>query len=288
MPNDGGISEKFLRFIQQKNAAGQRESLELNILPTPYLGCPDGGVEAVVMHLNPGLSEIAKYGKFSGKSTDATQSYANIDKPIGWLIREFRDKANGSYSEFLKSWSCLNPNLGGHNPQVCGWEWWNDEMEWIRRVYDNAQISSSKVFALELCPYHSKRFAIRQRGRFNKELLPFIREHVIDVAIAAVQENKLPYAVALGAEFYIIFDELKFPYKEWSFKKCETRCKWPPNSGNKPTRRAYRLYTVTSLDGVKARILVTWVQAPGNPPPSESFKEVEKAIFTYANNNVLL
>lgn len=288
LPSDGGVSEKLFRFIQTKNAAKQWESLDLNILPTPYLGFPDAGVEAVVMHMNPGLSEIAKYGKFSGKSTDATQSYANIDKPIGWLIREFRDNAECSYSAFLKAWSCLNPDLEGHNPQVCGWEWWNDEMEWIRRVYDNAQMSSSKVFALELCPYHSKRFGVRQRSRFNKELLPFIREHVIDVAIAAVQENKLPYAVALGAEFYKIFDRLEFPYEEWSFNKCETSCTWPPNSDDNPTRRTYRLYTVTSMDGVNARILVTWAQATGNPPPSESFKEVEKAILMYANNNVLL
>lgn len=287
LSSDGGVSEKFLRFIQTKNAAGQWETLDLNILPTPYLGCPDAGVEAVVMHMNPGLSEIAKYGKFKGESTDATQSCENIDKPIGWLIREFRDAAKCSYSEFLKAWSCLNPGLGGHDPQVCGWEWWNSEVKWIRQAYANAQISSSKVFALELCPYHSKRFGIRQRGRFNKELLPFIWEHVIDVAIAAVKDNKLPYAVALGAEFYRIFDRLGFPYKEWSHEKCETSCKWPSNSADKPTQRSYRLYTATSLDGVKARILVTWAQATGNPPPSRSFKDVEAAIFSYANNNSL-
>ena len=287
MPDDEGVSERFFRFVQTKNDVGEWEPLDLNILPTPYLGCPDAGVEAVVMHMNPGLSEIARYGKFIGESTDATQSYMNIDRPIGWLIREFRDRAECSYSEFLKSWSCLNPDLGCHDPQVCGWEWWNYEMEWIRRVYDNAQMSSSKVFALELCPYHSKRFGIRQRSRFNKELLPFIREHVIDVAIAAVQENKLPYAVALGAEFYRIFDKLEFPYEEWSFKKCTTSCTWPLNCDGNPTRRTYRLYIVTSMDGVKARILVTWAQATGNPPPSESFKGVEEAIFSYVNNNPL-
>ena len=281
MPNDGGVSEKFLRFIKTRNSDGQWEALDLSILPAPYLGCPDAGVEAVVMHMNPGLSEIAKYGKFKGESTDAIQSYVNIDKPIGWLIREFRDKAKGSYSEFLKSWSCLNPNLGGHNPQVCGWAWWNYEMEWIRRVYDKEQMSSSKVFALELCPYHSKRFGICKRARFYRELLPFIRDHVVDVAVAAVSENKLPYAVALGAEFYRIFDRLGFPYKEWSFEKRETNCKWPPNSEGKPTRRTYRLYTVRSQSGVSARIIVTWVPAPGNPPPSKDFTNVENKIFEY-------
>ncbi len=284
--DDDSISQLYVRFIQSRNNNGAFVQLDLNVLPTPYLGNPDKGADAVVIHLNPGLSEIASYGQFVGMSTDATQSYENINRPIGWLIRSFRDVKHCLYRKFLNSWSCLNPIK--KNPQVPGFEWWQKKMAWLRQVYTNPEMLSSRVFALELCPYHSKKFGLREEQRFYQELLPFIRKRVVDVAIVSILENKLPYAVAVGATFHRIFDRLQFPYVEWSFRHCETNCKWPSNFKQKPTCRSYRLYTVRSLTGKQARILVVWAQAPGNPSPTKEFGNVEREILNYANCNPIL
>ncbi len=90
-------------------------------------------VKAVIINMNPGLSETTGFGPLCGTSSDETQFYKNIDdKCRGWLIREFRDAVRRKYSKFVGinsevNWSCLNPALldAKKFPQwVCGVNWW--------------------------------------------------------------------------------------------------------------------------------------------------------------------
>ena len=157
----------------------------------PYLGDPQTGVDAVFLNLNPGMSAKGKYGAFKGKNLDATKFFSNIDNADGWLMQKFRVAAN--YKEYVTEWSSLNPKLRGYEPEVCGVDWWqgNDpdkvggRMKWIRQIYDNDQLCPSRVFAPEICPFHSQRFPTKRL----EKLKGFIKDRVIVPAARAVIEN---------------------------------------------------------------------------------------------------
>ena len=61
--------------------------LDFDILPTPYLGRPSEGVDAVFLNMNPGLSEIGKRGAYKGMSLDDTQHwiYTNLAAALLFL-----------------------------------------------------------------------------------------------------------------------------------------------------------------------------------------------------------
>ena len=261
-----------------------REVVSFNAdeLPDPYLGDPKAGVDAVFLNLNPGMSVKGKYGTFKGKNLEATKYYSNIDKPIGWLIREFRDAA--SYSKYITKWSCLNPLLRGHEPEVCGVDWWQGSdpnivggrMKWVRKIYGNDQLCPSRVFAPEICPFHSPSFPTNRLWN----LTGFIREHVIVPAARAVIENGLPFAVAVGKPYAEVLTALGARLeREWSPR---TPMKgWPKNQKDNPVNRTYGLYSF-DIDGVGcARFLVTYAPG-GNNPPRADFAPVEATIRQYA------
>lgn len=251
-------------------------------LPDPYLGDPKVGVDAVFLNLNPGMSVRGMYGAFKGKNLEATKYFSNIDNPDGWLIREFRNAE--SYRQYITKWSCLNPSLRGHEPEVCGVDWWQGSdpdtvggrMKWVRQIYGEDQLCPSRVFAPEICPFHSPKFPTSRLER----LIGFIKERVIVPAARAVIENELPFAVAVGKSYAEVLTALGARQeKEWSSK---TPMKgWPKNQSGSPVNRTYGLYSF-DVDGVGcARFLVTY--APdGNNPPRADFAPVEAVIRQYA------
>ena len=270
------IWEKYKEISEAYNNAVAK--LNFDELPNPYLGDPKNGVDAVIINLNPGGSEKDK----NMAGTDATQFYSNIDVGDdvsgGWLMRKFRDEANCSYKRFVGNdenanvnWSQLNPKLRGHTPEVCGVKWWQGDdpkrvggrMGWIRRIYGNENLCPSKVFALELCPYHSKKF----KADAKSGLKEFIRDRVVLPAVRAVVESKLPFAIAVGATFRAIFDNAgsdleKNGFKaekieEWSCVKDDKKLiindkareiidKWPPLGKEHKKERNYKLYRVSA------------------------------------------
>ena len=260
-----------------------REVVDFNAdeLPEPYLGNPEAGVDAVFLNLNPGMSVKGKYGAFTGKNLEATKFYSNLNKqPDGWLIKEFRDVAECSYKKFVAKWSCLNPELRGREFEVCGVNWWqgNDpekvggRMSWVRQIYDNAELCPSRVFAPEICPFHSPKFPTS--GLRN--LTDFIREHVIVPAAMAVIENGLPFAVSVGKSYVNVLANIGAQLEEaWS--SSTTMKGWPRKDNGDCKKRTYKLYSL-HVDGVGcAKFLVTYAQG-GNNPPSDEFKPVEAFI----------
>ena len=298
-------------------------NLNLNELPTPYLGYPQKGVEAVIIDLNPGGSELIGFGRFQGEHSDATQDYSHINDDIGWLIREFRDTPEQSYRKFIDKWSCLNPGLRGHDPWVCGVNWWQgycNEMEmweergekrereliayhaksnrrcrgyrieWARRIYDKPWLSPGKVFALELCPFHSKNFKTKISVdvlRTNNQLISFIKKNVIDAAVVAMKEGKSPFALGVGSDLRGVLREFASIEIVWSHDDHPLDWDWPKHkSGTKRgqfVNRTYSLHTVTCDNGVRGQILVT--SAPGGlTTPAPEFSVIEDHIREYASN----
>ena len=282
---------------------GAVAKLNFDELPTPYLGCPHNGVEAVIIDLNPGGSELIGFGEFQGMHSDATQDYSHINENLGWLIREFRDTPERSYRKFIDKWSCLNPELRGHDPWVCGVNWWQgytNEMEmweergetrerelieyhstsnqkcrgfrieWARRIYDNPWLSPSKVFALELCPFHSKSF----RARIGNDLITFIKKNIIEAAVVATNEGNLPFVLGVGSDLRRVLQELGAEVeKEWSHGDHPHNWDWPTNSGQF-RNRTYSLHTVTCDNGMRGRFLVTSARG-GLTAPAPEFSAVE-------------
>lgn len=259
-------------------------NLDLNELPEPYLGKPHKGVDAVFLNLNPGMSAKNENSKFYSHKDDE-----------GWLIKEFI-RCKCKYSDYLTQWSPLTPKLRGLDPEVCGVSWWqgNDpdsvggRMNWVRRIYGNNNICPSRVFALELCPYHSKKWNLDLN---DVDIKDFIINNVFIPAFTAVHENKLPYAIAVGRSIDLLLNdphvqnELNFHHlSSWTDKRNEennSSLEWPRNKDGYSINRTFNLYTF-NLFGSKVNILVTYAPG-GNTTPAISFSQIEDDIRCCAN-----
>ena len=284
---DDFVKHWFLSGANPRDSVSElyREVVDFNAdeLPEPYLGNPEFGVDAVFLNLNPGMSVNGKYGAFKGKNLEATKFFSNINAPAGWLIREFKDIANCSYKDFVARRSSLDPKLRGHEFEVCGVDWWqgnNPEkvtgrMTWVRQIYGNDELCPSRVFAPEICPFHSPKFPTNGL----QKLTGFIGEHVIVPAAVAVIENDLPFAVAVGKSYVNVLTNIGAQLENaWSSSAPVNE--WPKKNNGDYKKRTYKLYSLT-VDCVGcARFLVTYAQG-GNNPPCGEFKPVEAAIRRY-------
>ena len=269
-------------FNEYKQVVTRKGDCDFNEdeLPEPYQGDPKSGVDAVVLNLNPGMSQIGHYGVYMGKDLEATKFHSNINKPeaqvpSGWLIRKFRDEAECSYRKFVSNWSCLNPDLSGHDPEVCGVYWWETRrMRWLCQIYDKT-LCPSRVFAPEICPFHSRSFPT---DGFDK-LVDFINDHVIIPTVKAVVENDLLFAVAVGSSYAKVLQKLGARMiKEWNYKS--QIAGWPTTGFQK---RTYQLFSVRGIKGQSSYIIVTWAHAFGLPAPEKAFSHVEQCIREYVS-----
>ena len=269
---------------------GNASNMYLDELPEPYYGKPHEDVEAVFINLNPGMS--------TGDDLESTKFFSKLTSPDpeGWLIKEFAKTKN--YRAYVDRYSCLDPKLRNHSPEVCGVKWWQDlapksiggRMSWVRRIYDKADMCPSRVFALELCPFHSKRWCFDLAE--NQVLKDFINEHVVEPAIVATIENELPFAIAVGAAVRDVLSHAGAKKeKEWVCESKDRQRKltddmldiWPRWEDGRLIVRCYQLYCI-NREGKSARVLVTWA-AGGNTCPQGGFNDVEKSIRQYASNN---
>ncbi len=250
--------------------------LNLSELPEPYYGRPDKGVDAVIINLNPGMTDPNERAKIlSGNG-----------HPDGWLIDAFKS-CNCSYRQYADQWSSLDSRLCNHAPRVPGVLWWmENRMPWLRQIYQKPGLQPERVFALELCPYHSREFRFRGRREGLNTLGQFITKHVINPAAKAVEENNLKFAVAVGKQPMVsILSQIGARcIKEWSYR--DNIEGWPTCGFR---NRTYRLYGVEVPNGQVAYIIVTWAQAYGLGLPAPEigecgFKAVEKQIYNFVDN----
>lgn len=307
-------------------------ALNFDELPEPYYGTPEKGVKAVIINLNPGMSQTDE----RKESLEEEKFYSSKDTYKGKgphvkrsLVTEFADSCNKQYSKFVQKWSCLDPKYRHEKPDLCGVKWWQGlsqsevggRVKWIGRIYNkdlDVQTTPSgvkdsihplEVFALELCPYHSKSFNLDDEMAFSFDgekmnVLPFVVEHVLQPALHAVVENPpLPFAVAIGKTFAILLEKIgsegkfgiaaKLEKEWWDESEDVENWHWPETRDNKTgeMRRVYRKYCLFVLKdkhGHLARFLVC--AAPGsNGTPSEDFgRNIEKKlILSYVRDTPL-
>ena len=165
---------------------------------------------------------------------------------------------------------------------MCGVHWWQDpqkgRMRWVRQIYGK-DICSSRVFAPEICPFHSKKFPT---NRFE-QLKDFIKKYVIAPAAIAVIENGLPFAVAAGRSYADVLTAIGAQLKdEWTYKMSIHG--WPKTGYWK---RTYRLYVLKVMGNAEACFIVTWTNSYGHglPAPEQEFSFVEKQIHEFVNSS---
>ena len=325
------------------------KGLVLDELPNPYFGDPKNGVDAVIINLNPGGSEKDK-DKKSTDAAQCYSNLGKTDEHgncIGWLMKKFVDDAECSYKWFVGNddenvnWSQLNPDLRWHKPEVCGVKWWqgllknekegeepysyegktktrkvihssSQRIEWMRRIYNNPWLDPAKVFALELCPYHSKNFDFDSKKLNDgerKHVFNFIADHVIHPALMTVAERNLDFAVAIGKTTAIYLEqqlkkikggekygiEARLEKEWWDGSDGIKEWGWPTAIDQKThverfTYRKYCLFALKDKDGRLARFLVCAAKGPGaNSVPGKEFEEniEKKLIREYVRTNPL-
>lgn len=310
----GNIARAYNKFFKSKNSDAR---LYLEELPEPYLGTPSKKLKAVMLNLNPGMVplETEEQGVEQQKFFSKKDAYSSGPFVSESQIKKYECQYNKKYSELMQNWSCLIPKYRRKDTDLCGVEWWQGKdplnvggrMEWLAQIYDKqldngnepkdelegeALINPLEVFALEICPFHSRQAVGTDWQALAKEPLKgFILERVVYPAIRAVADNNLPFAVAIGAPYRDLFEKVLgiIPEKEWSHKNPVDG--WPrklKNGNEVNINRTYKIYNIHDNEGGKARILVTWSQAPGNhPPKTDGFGRVEAVIREYVQTHPL-
>lgn len=286
-------TDKITQLFKKASEGSKDTELNLDELPEPYLGNPDKGVKAVFINLNPGMAQKGSYGKYKDVCLEQAKFFSHQYKEIGWLMKEFVN-SGCSYRKFLDKWSALNPELQGHDPEVCGVKWWTGpkgrtgRMDWVRRIYKDPNLSSLDVFAPELCPYHSKNWSSASLN--NEDILNFMRIHVLQPALKAVKENDLPFVIGVGSAICDMLDNFAAVMeREWRCNRQilnnaaqDMQEVWPKKRKNgKFITRSYRLYKIGM-----GRVLVSWASG-GNYAPDSDFEGVEEYIRTYVKENPL-
>ena len=158
-------------------------------------------------------------------------------------------------------------------------------MNWVRRIYGNNNLCPSRVFALEVCPYHSKKWRLNLDDNLMKD---FIVQNVFMPALTAVYENRLPYAIAVGRPIDRLLAD-KYVQKQLNFRhltswKNNGILEWPQKNQGNSINRIFNLYTFNPVDTFDTRVNILVTYAPGgNTTPANSFSQIEDEIREYAN-----
>ena len=94
----------------------------------------------VVLDLNPGLSH-------------PNDKLKSVSYPNALIVNRL---ASGTYSDVNKDFS---PFISAH-VNIPGVQWWDaNRLNWISRFFDEPKhLLKRRMFALEMCPFHSKKF----------------------------------------------------------------------------------------------------------------------------------
>lgn len=189
-------------------------NLTYNELPEPYIlktnrRFPQGAVKAIMINFNPGTSTELECVKCFCRN--------EIDPKGGELLQKLIGECKGSYRRWVSRYGCLlNEYSEELRSMIPGVEWWQGReedkgnggrMRWINQFYRQLyqdSVSPEEVFALELCPYHSKSAPTGMFSRDGKksskddELLEFEWKRVFKPAIVSANENGVSCIVCVG------------------------------------------------------------------------------------------
>lgn len=241
-------------------------------LPEPYQGRHEN-CKVVVINYNPGAAG----------ANETVKSYLRRNDS-GTLIHKFADEHNCRYSDYQAKWQEVNENLVDHDPEVPGVKWWQERCKWFRRFFNNPELVTSEIFALEMCPYHSRYWT----GTIPRALDEHYRQRVLGPAFAAVCTNDLPCVVCVGKKIGIYLCEhlgarTVLVWKNGIGPDHAVLADWPRKDNGNLVKRTYELLEVPvtgwnlglPVETVKCLVL----SAPGsNSLPSANFERVERLI----------
>jgi hypothetical protein len=226
----------------------------------------------VVLDLNPGLSH----------ESDSLKSKNSPSHPI------LEDLAKGGYSKGINN-DKYSPFIST-NKSIPGVTWWKSKrLAWFSRFLSMGNVRE-KMFALELCPFHSKSWNVK----LSPAAINFIRDKVLAPAaeiLCCNGNSRLGYC--FGKDWETIFDtfgfeivaqwgvdydcaEKTFVYPVHIHKNVEeVKSKWPKKDGVE-LNRIYKLYK-GNIEGKTLYFLC--LRASGTfAAPGKDFEEVEKLI----------
>jgi hypothetical protein len=226
----------------------------------------------VVLDLNPGLSH----------ESDSLKSKNSPSHPI------LEDLAKGGYSKGINN-DKYSPFIST-NKSIPGVTWWKSKrLTWFSRFLSMGNVRE-KMFALELCPFHSKSWNVK----LSPAAINFIRDKVLAPAaeiLCCNGNSRLGYC--FGKDWETIFDTFGFEIEaQWGVDyDCaektfvypvhihknveEVKSKWPKKDGVE-LNRIYKLYK-GNIEGKTLYFLC--LRASGTfAAPGKDFEEVEKLI----------
>ena len=279
LPDDSLTKALHSYFAEGLDPIRGRDDAKLsrNELPEPYMGNPQGA-KFVIIQMNPGMSE----------SGEETKYYSNLNSDDAFLIQDFAGCCERKYSKWIERWSIFRseyPSVprypqGVPTSRVCGHDWWwrPNRRRWIESF---AECDLSKVFVIECCPYHSKRFDPKMVMAMESD---YLCQRVVLPAAMACCENNLNCVVCLGSQMRdFLAKTLKAKLvKKWNgerdggwYTDCVTGKKERIGEWSFPSSRWYQLYEV-AIGGVTCRFLSLYANCM--KLPGENFRKVEERI----------
>lgn len=214
--------------------------LDFCYLPEPYYGDMNN-CSIVIINLNPG-------GGLPEQRWNSTSP--------GNLVIDVRLKDYNGYATSF-------PPLNGNYPTV-GKNWWRKRAAWIGRILASKGITSIKdPFAIELCPFHSHSWKIKNATKYVKNFIYVTGIDIIDAIETGIRNSDAQLGIAIGKSIYKVLlscgycDVSPFPFS--------------------PIPNNCREYHLLEKDGVK--IMCTWTRG-GNLPPAPRFDPFEKNIIS--------
>lgn len=189
----------------------------------------------MTIHLNPGGCQKGEEAK----------CFSHLQKLSGWLLKRFATIHGRDYSKYQAAESPLSEDNTGRNPSICGVPWWlagAGELDWIRQVLGDGSIKGKRLFATELCPYHSQKWGLG----LNRRIVQHLLNRVFFPATVAAVGARHQMIVCRGAQIANVLE-----------RYCGLTPVWPPE-GCTPalphSKAQYRLYTVNGANGVFERL----------------------------------
>jgi hypothetical protein len=218
-------------------------------LPQPYLGNPEN-CSVITLNLNPvPTSDLRKYSK-------------------GILVDKLREKKN--YFEFAKYFPQMQ--LEGYPSKF-----WNKQFNWIKNI-DNDTLENKLPFAIEICPWHSKKW--KSLKKISPNLNKHIKENVFDLIEEVIQFANLKTILSVGKTYYDLFNISEFGFEKIlevtpDNHSMLNNIKWPINKKGELSKRFFSIwkYKETNI------LYFNTYSFGSNTPPSRNWNEIQNYIL---------
>lgn len=242
-------------------------------MPEPYWGNIDNNL-VIYLDLNPGYTDSSNKKGYPADNVVLSRS-------------QMQPYICGRYSEYALSFPHLDP-FPHHR---AGADWWQSRMTWLNKVAEMCGFVNSKSnetweckpFALELCPWHSKKWSDAGISVFSIEQKRWIEDNVFSMAQDAIKGSKLDFMIGIGKPVFDAATQLGFKeIKRWSSKK--DIASWPVNASGKDVNKVFSYLKKDNEDGSSIKLLAI-LKSMYQRTPSSRFDNVLRDIIAFIQSN---